>query len=82
MKSMFKTESNAKKLYKIYFNRYTNAYPGDTVSHNDGGMLYVQCDEDGSLIIKEDEFFYYKQFGGGIKSMTYIGLFYEITQEE
>lgn len=78
MKSMHKMDSNVKKLYKIYFNRYTNAYPGDTVSHNNDDMVFLQCDEDGSLIIKEDEFFYYKQFGGGIKSMTYIGIFYEI----
>lgn len=78
MKSMFKIDSNVKKLYKIYFNTYTNAYPGDTVRHNDEDMVFLQCDEDGSLIIKEDEFDYYRQFGNGIKSMNYIGLFYEI----
>ncbi|MBQ3423376.1 MAG: hypothetical protein IJH34_17355 [Romboutsia sp.] len=78
MNSMFRTDSNAKKLYKIYFNTYTNAYPGDTVRHNDDDMVFLHCDEDGSLIIKEDEFFYYRHFGDGIKSMNYIGLFYEI----
>ena len=78
MKSMFKIDSNVKKLYKIYFNTYTNTYPGDTVRYNDEDMVFLQCDEDGSLIIKEDEFDYYRQFGNGIKSMNYIGLFYEI----
>ena len=75
---MFRTDSNAKKLYKIYFNTYTNAYSGDTVRHHDDDMVFLHCDEDGSLIIKEDEFFYYRHFGDGIKSMNYIGLFYEI----
>lgn len=75
---MSKFRDKATKIYAIRFNRYTNALR-DTVS--DGGDIgkteYIHCDECGCLLIREDEFDYYRKFGGGIKEMSYVGIMYE-----
>ena len=67
------------RLYLVTFNEYTNCL-NDTVSDNNKEISktqYIECSKGGSLIIRESEFEFYQKFGGGIKSMTYLGFMYE-----
>ena len=57
----------------------------DTVSDNKkeiGTSEYIDCYntgfcDDGTVLIREDEFDYYRQFGGGIKTMNFVGIMYD-----
>ena len=77
--SKHKSINKYSKLYRITFNEYTNALK-NTVSNGEkeiGKTEYIECDSDGSLIIRESEFDIYRKFGGGIQTMVYAGFMYE-----
>lgn len=68
-------EKNRTKLYKVEFLRYTNVLE-DTVSNMSedfkitGNEKYIDATD---LIVKEQDLEYYRQFGGGIKNITFVG---------
>lgn len=77
--SKHKDINKISNLYRVTFREYTNCLH-NTVSTNEkeiGKSEYVECDKDGSLIIRESEFDFYKRFGNGIATMTYLGFIYE-----
>ena len=57
------------KIYAIEFNEYTN-YSKNCVS--DGNGEYIDIDN-GPFLIREDEIEKYRQFGDGIRTLTYVG---------
>lgn len=75
-----KFRKNAIKIYRVTFNQYTNCMQ-DTVCKNTENMSeldYIDCDRySGSLLIKENEYNLYQQYGGGIKTMELVGILYE-----
>lgn len=68
-------EKNRTKLYKVEFLKYTNMLK-DTVSNTPdeyritGKEKYIDAVD---LIVKENDLDYYRQFGGGIKNITFVG---------
>ena len=61
------------KLYRIEFMQYDN-YCYDAVSTSEKKDYdTISLSEPKYLIIKESDIEYYKRFGGGIKSMDFIG---------
>lgn len=67
---------SATKLYEVTFREYTN-WTKNTISDGKGLQSdYIEVDN-GSLIIADYEFEYYKQFGGGFNTIRFIGFRYE-----
>ena len=58
-----------KKIYKITFNEYTNAMR-DTVYREDTAK-YLHVPD--LFLIKEGDIQYFQEFGGGIKTLEFVG---------
>lgn len=66
------------RVYEIEFMDYTNAMR-NTVIKNTTERIYksIPSNNDGKLLIKEDDISYWQQFGNGIKNMKYVGELHE-----
>lgn len=65
------------KIYEVEFLNYTNSMR-DTASCNSNEYLnidnkYIDIPKDGSLLVKESELEFYKNYGNGYRSITYVG---------
>ena len=62
------------KIYSVKFIRYTD-YSRDTVSNDAEEIkdsIYLDVGTE-PFLIREDQIEFYKQFGGGIASLTFVG---------
>ena len=69
------------KIYSVEFLNYCS-YTKSTVSNNDDDIStrYIDTKPE-PFLIRESEIEYWKSFGGGFKTLTYVGVLRESEEE-
>lgn len=68
------------KIYKVRFREYTNSSQNvvSTGESANDPYLYVNKD-DGCLLIREDEFEFYRKYGKGFEKAEFVGIKLELS---
>ena len=78
--SLFINTDYPVKIYRITFRQYINGSRNTVSNHNSTNPCekdsYIELEKNGSILVRENEIDFYKQFGDGIDTMEFVGLLY------